>query len=108
MGFAELAAQDSEAPREEQVRLGGGLVTVRAAQAREVITATKYASAGDEGEFALALAALSVVDEDGSRPLVDADGSLDRGLAELRALRPGPQMDLRAAALRVNGFARGN
>lgn len=108
MEFAELAARDSAAAREEQVPLGGGLVTVRAAEARDVITATKYATTGDEGEFALALAALSVVNDDGSRPLVNADGSLDRGMAELRALRPGPQMDLRAAALRVNGFARGN
>jgi len=108
MGFAELAAKDSEAAREEQVLLGGGVVTIRAADAREVITATKYATSGDEGEFALALAALSIVDGDGSRPLVDQDGSLVRGMAEIRNLRPGVQLDLRAAALRVNGFARGN
>ena len=108
MGFAELAAKDSESPREEQVPLGGGLVTVRAAEAKEVISATSYAANGNEGDFALALAVLSIVDDDGTRPLVDAGGSLDRGLAELRSMRPGPQMDLRAAALRVNGFARGN
>lgn len=107
MGTRELLEAAAQAASEEQVPVAGGSVTVRRAAAKDVIAATRYATSAGEDRFRLAIAALSVVDGD-ERPLVDPDGSLDRGIAELGELPGGLQIAICGASMRVNGFAQGN
>lgn len=108
MGTLEiLNAAVSDDRSEEDVPVNGGVIRVRRAPAHEVISATKLAVGGDEAKFRLAVTALSICDGD-ARPLVDPDGSLDRGIGVLEGLPGGLQLALCGAALRVNGFHGGN
>lgn len=107
MSARDLLAKASE-DAEEVVKVAGGEVIIRRAAAHEVISATKHAASGDEAAFRLAVACLSITDDDGSRPYVGADGDLAAGIETLRGLPGGLQISLSGAAMRVNGFSAGN